>query len=88
MQRIAPYRFYGPVGFVGLIIFAPAGGITQINPVGGFIAGSGKMLFVHKSFKKIDAMAVDSLPVLADNFGHAGQYVGSKAVNPNPGQDG
>jgi len=88
VQRITPYRFYGAISFVGVIIFTTAGGITQINPVGGFIAGSGKALFVHKSFKVIDVMAVDCLPVLTDNFGHASQYVGSKAANPNPGQDG
>jgi hypothetical protein len=41
-QRIAPYRFYGAIDFIGVIIFTPAGGIPQINPIGGFIASAGK----------------------------------------------
>ena len=85
-QRIAPDRFYRAVDFVGVIIFTTAGGITQINPVGGFIASAGKPIFFDESFKVVDGMAVDCLPVLTDNFSHASQYVRSQVANPNPGQ--
>ena len=45
------------------LIFAATGGVAQIDPIGGPIAGSGKPFFVHKRFKIVDGMIVEFEPI-------------------------
>jgi hypothetical protein len=58
VQRIAPNRLDGSVRPVGFVILTATGGISQIDPIGGFVTGAGKPVLVHKGLQIIDGMAI------------------------------
>ena len=86
-QRIPQNILEGTVRLAGLIILPPARGLAKIDPVGRSVAGAVKTLLIDKSFKIIEGMMIESLPILGQDLYHLSQDVGSQAGNPNPGQD-
>jgi len=69
-QWIPPHCFDGPIGFFGLIIFAPASGLAQVSPIRGFVTGTQETFGINKGFKKINRMIVNSLPIFGKELSH------------------
>jgi hypothetical protein len=86
-QGVAQNILEGTVRLAGLIILPPTCGPTEIEPVGRPVAGTLKTLRIDKSFKIIEGMMIESLPILGQDLYHLSQDAGSQAGNPNPGQD-
>jgi hypothetical protein len=71
---------------MGLIVFTATGCISEINPVGGLIAGSAKAVFINKGLQIIDGVMIESAPVFGEYPSHPAQYMGSQMPDPDPGQ--
>ncbi len=84
VERITPYGFYGAVGFHGVVVFAPSSGQSEVDPIGGLIAGPPETLGVHESLEKIQGMAVNLLPVGGNPSGHVGEQVRGEMGHTNP----
>ena len=69
-QRVPPHCFDGSIRLISLIIFAPAGGFTQIHPVGAFVTSSFKTFGINKGLKKINRVVVNFLPILGKELSH------------------
>jgi hypothetical protein len=74
-QRVSPDRLNGTIHFVGEIIFASAGGLANVFPVGSLVAGSRKSFCVNERLDEIDPVVVQQLPVVAYPVGNSGQYM-------------
>src|SRR5208337_4309624 len=63
-QGIAKDIFEASVGLTAVVVFAPAGGETEVPPVGRFIAGPPKSsLRIDKGLQPYDRMMIGVLPV-------------------------
>ena len=86
-EGIAHHSFERTVCFACLVVFAPACGQSEIEPVGREITGSFEAPLINKGFQVIDGMLVDALPVPDKDLGHLGQDMGSQTKDLDPGQD-
>jgi hypothetical protein len=68
-QGIPPDGFNGSGGLVGQIVLAATGGFSEIEPVGGLVAGSTEKVRVDKSLEPVDGMGIDVLPILTECAG-------------------
>jgi hypothetical protein len=75
-QRIAPHRLDGTIGLIGMIVFTPSGGLSQIEPVGRLITGPLEPLQVHKGLLEVDRMLIEPLPVRGQSLRHPSQKMG------------
>src|SRR5688500_11234778 len=74
-QGITPDFFEGTVSFLGLIVLAPTGGVTQINPVGRAIARALELLRVNEGLQQINRMSIELLPIRRDDPSHSPQQM-------------
>src|SRR3989337_2240245 len=86
-QGVTQNTVEGAVRLAGLIILPPARGLTNSEPVGRPVAGAVKTLLIDKSFKIIERVMVDSLPILGQYLYHLPQDVRGQAGNLYPRQD-
>lgn len=71
---------------MGMVVFAPAGGIAQVNPIGSLIAYSGESLLIDKGLQVIYPMAIAVLPVGGYLPDGERQQVRSEIFDLDPGQ--
>src|SRR6266446_9520585 len=66
---------------------SPALGLAQENPIGGAVAGAGKVLPVHEGFQQPDRLPILGLPILADAPAGLAQNMTGQMRHPDPGKD-
>jgi len=69
-QRITPNCFYRSIRFIGMIIFAPTSGFTQVIPVRSIVTGSFETFGIDKRLKKINRVVVKHLPIFGKEVSH------------------
>ena len=67
--------------------FASTLGLSDVNPVGGSVTGSGKALTLHESLQKHGGVFVADNLIVGQSFGGQGEYLGSKVSGTHPGHD-
>ncbi len=67
--------------------FSDAFGLTDVDPVSGFITGALEAIFFNKSFQQMERVVVETKPVLRDSFNVKGQDFRGQAFDGDPGQD-
>jgi hypothetical protein len=86
-QPITPNRLDGTIDLMSMIIFSTTGSISQIDPIGRPVAGSGIPLGIDKGFHGKKWMPIIRFPVTSDDFHHLSQYMGCQMTDMNPGKD-
>ena len=84
VEWITPYGFYGAVGFHCVVVFAPSSGQSEVDPIGGLIAGPTETLGVDESLEEIEGMAVNPLPVRRDHSSHFREQMRGEMRYRNP----
>lgn len=67
--------------------FSDAFGLTDVDPVSGFITGAPEAIFFDKSFQQMERVVVETKPVLRDSFCVQGQDFRGQAFDRDPGED-
>ena len=86
-QRISPNRFDRAVWDVSLIVFTPAGGIADVDPSGGLVAGSLEPLAIDEGFGEINRMMVYRIPMIGQHPAHLPQNMRCQVLDANPGEN-
>jgi O-antigen ligase len=58
VKRITENGLNGAVLFMGLIVFPPAGGFAQIDPVRSFVTGTIEPFGIYEGLYKIDGVFI------------------------------
>ena len=69
------------------IEFATALGLTDMDPVGGTVAGTAEAAGFAEGFEQDGAEAVAMEPVVGEGAGGEGEQVGGEVRDAGPGQD-
>src|SRR5208337_3040651 len=64
-----------------------AGGLTDVSPVGGLVAGAAEAIRLHESLQQHRAITVALLPVVGQLAGDVAEDFRSHALRLHPGQD-
>lgn len=75
----------GAIDLFRLAIFPDALGLSDGDPIGCLVAGSGKFLGIHKCFQQVDWVPVDFQPVFCYSPGDFSENMGRQVWNLNPG---
>jgi len=87
-EGIAENVFQTAIRLAGLVVLSPAGRLSQIHPIGGFVTRPAKTaLRIHKGLQENDLMIVKPLPVPAEPSCAQAQQMRGKVGNLDPGQD-
>ena len=87
MQWVAEHFFDGPVGAVGLVIFAAASSVPEQYPVGRTITSPTKARGIDEGLRKVNRVAVHAFPIIGKSRRHTSQNVRRQMENPDPGQN-
>lgn len=68
------------------VVLAAAGGVTQIDPVGGLVAGACEKVGIDESLDPVDGMGVEFLPVRGKGTSSRGEQMGRQTMAADPGK--
>jgi hypothetical protein len=86
-QWVNPDSLDRTIYLVGKIVFASAGCLAKVVPVGGMVAGSRKSLGINECFKQMNVVMVLPLPISTYPVGNSGEYMRGKTLHLNPGKN-
>lgn len=86
-QRVDPDTFDGLAAAMKGVEFAASLGISEVLPVGGFVAGTREARFFDKGFDEDRAIRVAGLPVLGQTTSGQGESPGCEILALDPRQD-
>lgn len=69
------------------VLTATALGLTDADPVGGFVAGAFKAALFHEGFQEVERMSVFGLPIGRDAAGDASENMAGQMRDFDPWQD-
>jgi len=62
-------------------------GLADMYPVSGFITSTPEAIFFDESFRQVNRIVVDVMPVMSKSFYINSEYLGGKAFDRDPWQD-
>ena len=87
MERQEEDIFDGQGVLIMSVEFATALGLTDMDPVGGTVAGTAEAAGFAEGFEQDGAEAVAMEPVVGEGAGGEGEQVGGEVRDAGPGQD-